>query len=69
MLWRGARDWPVFLDGRSMIVTLENAASAETQSLEFNDDPTAPLGLTLKFTGHYAEGTPRQVPLTIVISE
>jgi len=55
-------------DGRTMIVTLENAASAESQSLEFNDDPANPLGLTLKFTGHYAEASPTTVPLTIVMS-
>ena len=40
-----------------MIVTLENATSAETQALEFSDDPANPLGLTLKFTGHYAAAT------------
>lgn len=56
-------------DGRTLIVTLENATSAETQTLEFNDDPTQPLGLTLKFTGHYAAATPRQVPLTIEMSD
>lgn len=55
-------------DGRTMIVTLENAASAESQSLEFNDDPAAPMGLTLKFTGHYDTATPTTVPLTIVVS-
>jgi hypothetical protein len=55
-------------DGRTMIVTLENAASAESQSLEFSDDPSQPLGLTLKFTGHYAEATPRQVPITFLMS-
>lgn len=55
-------------DGRTMIVTLENATSAESQSLEFADDPANPLGLTLKFTAHYAEATPRQVPLTIAMS-
>lgn len=55
-------------DGRTMIVTLENAVSAESQSLDFNDDPANPLGLSLKFTGHYGESTPTQVPLTIVMS-
>ena len=55
-------------DGRTMVVTLENAVSAESQSLEFNDDPTNPLGLTLKFTGTYAEATPQQVPITFVMS-
>lgn len=55
-------------DGRTMIVTLENAVSAESQSLEFGDDPNNPLGLALKFTGHYAAETPQQVPLTIVMS-
>ncbi len=55
-------------DGRTMILTLENAVSAESQSLDFNDDPATPLGLALKFTGHYAEATPTTVPLTIVMS-
>ena len=52
-------------DGATMIVTLENAMSAETQELSFDDDPANPLGLTLKFTGHYAAATPTQVPFTI----
>lgn len=52
-------------DGATLIVTLENAMSAETQELSFDDDPANPLGLTLKFTGHYHESTPTQVPLTI----
>lgn len=56
-------------DGKQMTVTLENAVSAESQSLEFDDDPANPLGLALKFTGHYAEATPTQVPLTILIEE
>lgn len=55
-------------DGRTLIVTLENAMSAESQSMEFSDDPTQPLGLVLKFTGHYAEATPRVVPLTFEMS-
>ena len=55
-------------DGRTLIVTLENAVSAETQSLEFNDDPASPLGLTLKFTGHYHESTPTTVPITFAMS-
>lgn len=55
-------------DGRTLTVTLENAMSSESQSLEFNDDPANPLGLTLKFTGHYHEDTPRQVPVTINLS-
>lgn len=54
-------------DGRTLTVTLENAISAESQSLEFDDDPTKPLGLTLKFTGQYAAATPRQVPITLVL--
>jgi len=52
-------------DGQQLVVTLENALSAETQTLEFGDDPANPLGLTLKFTGHYAAATPTVVPLTI----
>ena len=52
-------------DGATMVVTLENAMSAENQDLSFDDDPKNPLGLTLKFTGHYHETTPTQVPLTI----
>jgi hypothetical protein len=55
-------------DGATMIVTLENAMSAESQELSFDDDPANPLGLTLKFTGHYSESTPTQVPLTIQMS-
>jgi hypothetical protein len=56
-------------DGRTLIVTLENATSAESQSLEFDDDPANPLGLTLKFTGHYAEATPTQVPITFAMAD
>lgn len=52
-------------DGATMIVTLENAMSAEKQELDFDDDPKNPLGLKMKFTGHYAAATPTQVPLTI----
>ncbi len=55
-------------DGRTLVVTLENATSAESQSLEFGDDPANPLGLTLKFTGHYAAATPTVVPITFVMS-
>jgi hypothetical protein len=55
-------------DGRTMVVTLENAVSAESQSLDFDDDPAKPLGLALKFTGHYGSATPTQVPLTVVMS-
>lgn len=56
-------------DGKTLIVTLENALSSESQSLEFNDDPANPLGLALKFTAHYDEATPRQVPITIAIAD
>jgi len=56
-------------DGRTLVVTLENATSAESQSLEFDDDPANPLGLTLKFTGHYAEATPTQVPITFAMAD
>lgn len=52
-------------DGRQLVLTIENALSAESQSIEFNDDPTQPLGLTMKFTGHYAAATPTVVPCTI----
>jgi hypothetical protein len=55
-------------DGATMIVTLENAMSAEPQELSFDDDPANPLGLTLKFTGHYHETTPTVVPLTIAMA-
>jgi len=55
-------------DGATLIVTLENAMSAESQELSFDDDPANPLGLTLKFTGHYHETTPTQVPLTIAMA-
>jgi hypothetical protein len=54
-------------DGRQLIATLENATSDETQTLEFSDDPTNPLGLTLKFTGHYAAATPQQVPFYLTV--
>ena len=56
-------------DGRTLIVTLENATSAESQSLEFDDDPANPLGLTLKFTGHYAAATPNTVPITFAMAD
>jgi hypothetical protein len=56
-------------DGRTLIVTLENATSAESQSLEFSDDPANPLGLTLKFTGHYAAATPTVVPITFAMAD
>lgn len=56
-------------DGRQLVVTLENALSAESQSMEFGDDPANPLGLTLKFTGHYAAATPTQVPITLVMAD
>jgi hypothetical protein len=52
-------------DGRQLILTIENALSAESQSLEFNDDPASPLALMLKFTGHYAAASPTVVPCTI----
>jgi hypothetical protein len=55
-------------DGRTLVVTLENATSAENQSLDFGDDPANPLGLALKFTGHYAAATPTVVPITFVMS-
>jgi len=55
-------------DGKTLVVTLENAISAESQSMEFDDDPANPLGLTLKFTGNYDPATPRQVPITFVIT-
>ena len=55
-------------DGRTMVVTVENALSAESQSLEFSDNPENPVGLTLKFTGHYSESTPTTVPITFVMS-
>jgi len=51
-----------------MVVTVENALSAESQSLEFSDNPENPVGLTLKFTGHYSESTPTTVPITFVMS-
>ena len=56
-------------DGRTLVVTLENATSSESQSLEFDDDPANPLGLTLKFTGHYAETTPTTVPITFAMAD
>jgi len=55
-------------DGQTLVVTVENAISAESQSMEFSDDPKKPLGLTMKFTGTYAAATPRQVPITFVMS-
>lgn len=55
-------------DGQTLVVTLENAVSAESQQLTFDDDPANPLGLALKFTGTYDPATPRQVPITFVMS-
>ena len=55
-------------DGATMVVTLENAMSAENQDLSSTTIPANPLGLTLKFTGHYHETTPTQVPLTIAMA-
>ena len=52
-------------DGRQLVLTIENALSAENQSLDFSDDPANPLGLTLKFTGHYTAAAPTTVPCTI----
>jgi hypothetical protein len=52
-------------DGQQLVLTIEDAISAESQSMDFSDDPGNPLGLTLKFTGHYAAATPTQVPCTI----
>ncbi len=56
-------------DGRTLIATLENATSATSQSLDYDDDPAKPLSLTLKFTGHPNEATPREVPLHFDLSE
>ena len=55
-------------DGRTLIVTLENALSAESQEITFDDDPAQPIGLSLKFTAHYDPDLPRQVPITIAMA-
>jgi hypothetical protein len=49
-------------DGRTFTLTIENAMSAESQSMDFSDDPANPLGLALKFTGHYDPATPMVFP-------
>jgi hypothetical protein len=54
-------------DGAQLVATLENATSDETQTLEFSDDPATPLGLTLKFTGHYDPATPQVVPFYLTV--
>jgi hypothetical protein len=55
-------------DGEVLTLTLYNCLSAETQSMDFDDDPANPLGLTLKFTAHYAEATPLLVPFSLEIA-
>jgi len=53
------------LDGRTMIVTLLNAMSAEPQEITFGDD--AVTGLAAKFTGYYDPTTPTVAPFSIVL--
>jgi len=53
----------VGLDGRTMIVTINNALSAESQELEFSDEAVA--GLKVKFSGYYAAATPTVAPFSI----
>ena len=55
-------------DGEVLTLTLYNCLSAESQSLDFDDDPAKPFGLTLKFTAHYAEATPLVVPFSLGIA-
>jgi hypothetical protein len=55
----------VGLDGRQMIVTINNAMSAESQELDFDD--TAISGLKVKFTGHYDPTTPTTAPFSVVL--
>jgi hypothetical protein len=55
-------------DGRTLILTITDAMSAESQAMEFSDDPAAPLGLAMKFSGYYDPAAPRVVPFTIVFS-
>jgi len=51
------------LDGRQMIVTINDALSAESQELEFSDSSVS--GLKVKFSGNYASATPTVVPFSI----
>lgn len=56
----------VGLDGRTMVVTIENAISAESQELEFSDSTVS--GLAVKFVGRYAAATPTVAPFSVVLS-
>jgi hypothetical protein len=53
----------VGLDGRQMVVTLNNAMSAENQELDFSD--SAVSGLKVKFTAHYDPSTPDTAPFSV----
>lgn len=54
--------------GDVITLTLHDCTSAENQSMDFDDDPTKPMSLTLKFTAHYAEATPMLVPFSLSIA-
>jgi hypothetical protein len=56
----------VGLDGRTMVITLFNAMSAESQELEFGDSAIA--GLKVKFAGYYAAATPTVAPFQIELA-
>jgi hypothetical protein len=54
--------------GDVLTLTLHNCTSAESQSLDFDDDPAKPMTLTLKFTAHYDQATPKLVPFDWAIA-
>lgn len=51
------------LDGAELVVTLRNAMSAETVTMEFGDDAIA--GLPVKMTAYYEPSAPTELPATI----
>lgn len=55
----------VGLDGRQLIVTLFDAMSAESQSLEFSDSTIT--GLAAKFTAYYDPDAPTVAPFKIEV--
>lgn len=55
------------LDGRLLVLTLENAMSAESQELDFSD--TAIAGLSLVLTAYYDPATPDHAPFSIRLTD
>jgi hypothetical protein len=53
------------LDGRQLVVTLQNAMSAQTVTMEFGDDSIA--GLPVKMTAYYDPTTPTVAPFEIEV--